>query len=434
MSSPTASPKPDCAKPDSAKPGAGKLNFVLVCIFIDMLGIGLIVPVMPLLVGQFVPSRDDHALWFGVLAATFGVLQFLFMPALGALSDRIGRRPVLLYSMAGMCLNFLVTAWAPSLFWLFVGRAIGGMSSASMSVASAYASDISTKENRAKSFGKIGAAFGLGFICGPVLGGLLGNSDLHLPFYVAALLSAANFVYGYFVVPESLAPGRRAAFDWARLNPLAALGRLARRRDIRGLVVVISLVTFSQMMLQSTWVLYTTFRFDWTPRDNGIALFCVGLVSAVVQAGLLAMLVRRFGETRLALMGIASGAFAFLGYGLATQGWMMYALILCNVLGFAAGPAMQAIVSKATPANQQGELMGSLQSISSLGVIVTPLLGTAIIASVSHLPRGDWRTGSHFLLCAAMQALAIVVAWRYFRSHRVHDSRGASADSDKLRA
>lgn len=412
----------------------GKLNFVLVCIFIDMLGIGLIVPVMPLLVGQFVPGRDDQALWFGVLAATFGVLQFLFMPALGALSDRIGRRPVLLYSMAGMCVNFLVTAWAPSLFWLFVGRMIGGMSSASMSVAAAYASDISTKETRARSFGKIGAAFGLGFICGPMLGGLLGNDNLHLPFYVAALLGAANLVYGYFMVPESLPPGKRAPFAWARLNPLGALLRLARRKDIRGLLVVITLVTFSQMMLQSTWVLYTTFRFDWTPRDNGIALFCVGLVSAVVQAGLLAVLIRRLGEVRLSLLGITSGAFAFLGYGLATQGWMMYALILCNVLAFATGPALQALVSKATPGDQQGELMGSLQSIGSLGVIVTPLLGTAILATVSHLPPDDWRIGSHFLLCAAMQAIAIGVAWRYFRTHGVHDSHGESRDKEEMRA
>lgn len=416
------------------KPPSGKLNFVLVCIFIDMLGFGLIVPVMPLLVGQFVPGRDDQALWFGVLAATFGVLQFLFMPALGALSDRVGRRPVLLYSMAGMCINFLVTAWAPTLFWLFVGRIIGGMSSASMSVAAAYASDISTRETRAKSFGKIGAAFGLGFICGPMLGGLLGNNDLHLPFYVAAGLGAANLLYGYFMVPESLPPGQRPPFAWGRLNPLAALLRLVRRKDIRGLVIVITLVTFGQMMLQSTWVLYTTFRFDWTPRDNGIAMFCVGLVSAVVQAGLLAVLIRRFGEVRLSLLGIASGALTFVGYGLATQGWMMYALILCNVLAFAAGPALQAIVSKATAANQQGELMGSLQSISSLGVIITPIIGTAILAEVSHLPPGDWRLGSHFLLCAAMQATAVLVAWRYFRTHHVHDSHGENKTSEELRA
>jgi len=408
-----------------ATSSAGKLNFVLVCIFIDMLGIGLIVPVMPLLVGQYVPGRDDQALWFGILATTFGLLQFLFMPALGALSDRIGRRPVLLYSMGGMCLNFLITAWAPSLAWLFAGRIIGGMSSASMSVASAYAADISNQESRAKNFGKIGAAFGLGFICGPMLGGLLGDADLRLPFYVAAMLSGANLVYGYFFVPESLAHGVRPPFDPSRLNPLGALLRLVRRKEIRGVVVVITLVTFGQMMLQSTWVLYTTFRFGWTPRDNGIAMFCVGLVSAVVQAGLLAVLIRRFGEVRLSLLGIGSGALAFLGYGLATQGWMMYLIILCNLLAFAATPALQAIVSKATPSAEQGELMGSLQSIGSLGVIVTPLIGTSILAAVSHLPPGDWRIGSHFFLCATMQTLAVLVAWRYFRSHHTVDGIGA---------
>ncbi|MBQ5947085.1 MFS transporter [Massilia sp. ST3] len=402
--------------------GTGSLNFILVCIFIDMLGIGLIVPVMPLLVGQFVEGREQQALWFGALSTVFGLLQFLFMPALGALSDRVGRRPVLLYSMGGMCLNFLITAWAPSLAWLFVGRVIGGMSSASMSVASAYASDISTHENRAKSFGKIGAAFGLGFICGPMLGGLLGDAGLHLPFYVAAALSAANLVYGYFLVPESLPPGEREPLDLARLNPLSALVRLLRRQDIRGLVVVITLVTFAQMMLQSTWVLYTTFRFDWTPRDNGIAMFCVGLASAVVQAGLLAMLIRRFGEMRLAVLGIGSGAITYMLYGLATQGWMMYVFILCNLLAFAAGPALQGIVSKATAPDKQGELMGSLQSIASLGVIVTPLVGTGILGAVSHLPSSDWRIGSSFFLCAAMQVVAIAVASHYFRTHRLHHS------------
>ena len=397
---------------------AGKLNFVLVCVFIDMLGIGLLIPVMPLMVGQFVEGTDLQAIWYGVLATVFGLLQFLFMPALGALSDRIGRRPVLLYSMAGMCLNFLVTAWAPSMAWLFLGRVIGGMSSASMSVASAYASDISTHENRASSFGKIGAAFGLGFICGPMLGGLLGDSDMHLPFYVAAALSAANFVYGFLLLPESLPPGKREPLRLARLNPFTALLRLVRRTEIRGLIIVIALTTFGQMMLNSTWVLYTTFRFAWTPRDNGIAMFCVGLCSVVVQAGLLGILIRRFGEVRLSLLGLGSGALTFLAYGLATQGWMMYVFILCNVLAFAAGPALQGIVSKSSPPEQQGELMGSLQSIASLGVIITPMIGTGILSMVSHLPPNDWRIGSSFYVCAAMQAVALVVAWRYFRSHQ----------------
>jgi DHA1 family tetracycline resistance protein-like MFS transporter len=402
-----------------ARPSAGNLNFVLVCVFIDMLGIGLIVPVLPLLVGEFVAGRDQQALWFGLMATVFGLMQFIFMPMLGAISDRIGRRPVLMVSMAGMCINFLTTAWAPNLACLFIGRVIGGMSSASMSVASAYASDISTHENRAKSFGKVGAAFGLGFICGPMLGGLLGSVDLHLPFYVAAALSAANLAYGYFAVPESLPAERRSAFSLARVNPFSALGRLLKRTEIRGLVVVYALMTFAQMMLQSTWVLYTTFRFDWTPRENGIALFCVGVSAAVVQAGLLGVLMRRFGEVRLSLLGLASGAITYLLYGLATHGWMMYVFIVCNLLAFAAGPALQGIISKSSAASEQGELMGSLQSISSAGIILMPLVGTAILGAASHLPARDWRIGSTFFLCAAMQALAIFVARRYFRSHRV---------------
>jgi len=404
---------PDAATQRAA--GTGKLNFVLVSVFIDVLGIGLIIPVMPALVGQFVPARDEQALWFGILAAVFGLLQFLFMPMLGAISDRVGRRPVLLYSMGGMCLNFLVTAWAPSLAWLFLGRVIGGVSAASMSVASAYASDVSTPENRAKSFGKIGAAFGAGFLFGPVLGGLLGEISLALPFWVAGGLAAANLLYGYLYVPESLPAGARGPFEWKRVNPFHALRKLLGRKDIRGLVLVFALATFAQMMTQGTWVLYTTFRFGWTPRDNGSALFCVGLATVIVQAWLLGVLIRRFGERRLALVGLASGAVTFVLYGLATEGWMMYLFIGCNLLAFAAGPALQAIISRGTGPGEQGELMGSLQSISSVGVVVMPLLGAAILGAVSHLPPGDWRIGSSFFVSAAMQALAVLAALRYFR-------------------
>jgi DHA1 family tetracycline resistance protein-like MFS transporter len=396
---------------------SGNLNFVLVCIFIDMLGIGLIVPVLPILVGEFVSNREQQTLWYGILGATFGLMQFIFMPMLGAISDRVGRRPVLLYSMAGMGFNFLTTAWAPNLAWMFLGRVVGGMSSASMSVASAYASDISTHDNRAKSFGKIGAAFGLGFICGPILGGLLGDVNLHLPFYVAACLSFINLIYGYFFVPESLPHAQRGKFRLTRVNPLAGLIKLAGRKDIRGLLITFALVTSAQMMLQSTWVLYTHFRFDWSPAENGIALFCVGLAAAVVQAGLLGVFMKRFGEIRLSLLGITSGCITYLLYGLATQGWMMYVFILCNLLAFAAGPALQGIISKATPATEQGELMGSLQSISSAAIVVMPLVGSSILGAVSHLPSSDWRIGSSFFVCAIMQGTAIFVARRYFRSH-----------------
>jgi DHA1 family tetracycline resistance protein-like MFS transporter len=401
---------------------APNLNFVLVCVFIDMLGIGLVIPVFPLLIGDFVQGREQQAFWYGLMSMVFGLMQFLCMPMLGAISDRLGRRPVLLYSMAGMCINFLATAWAPNLACMFIGRVIGGASSASMAVASAYASDVSTLDNRARSFGMIGAAFGLGFICGPMLGGLLGSVHLHLPFYVAAGLAAANLLYGYWFVPESLPPAQRAPFDLYKINPFTALLKLLRRTEIRGLVIVYTLTTFAAMMLNVTWVLYTTFRFDWTPRENGIALFCVGLAAAVVQAGLLSLLMKRFGEVRLAMLGMVSGAITYVLYGLATQGWMMYVFIFCNLLAFAAGPALQGIISKESGAAEQGELMGSLQSISSLGVVVMPLVGTTILGAVSSFPASDWRVGSTFFLCALMQLGGIWVARQFFRQHRLRIS------------
>jgi DHA1 family tetracycline resistance protein-like MFS transporter len=411
------SENPGIAVAVSARPA--NLKFILVSVFIDMLGVGLAVPVLPILVGEFVGTRELQAHWYGILATVFGLLQFLCMPILGAVSDKVGRRPVMLYSMAGMLCNFLATAWAPTLSMLFIGRVIGGMSSASMSVASAYASDVSTPENRAKSFGMIGAAFGLGFICGPMLGGLLGSVNLHLPFYVAAGLCACNFIYGYFFVPESLPLDKRARFSLMRANPFASLARLIARHDVRGLIIAYALVTFAQMMLQTTWVLYTHFRFEWGPRDNGIALFCVGLSSAVVQAGLLGMLIRRFGEVRLAMIGLTSGAITYVFYGLATQGWMMYVFILCNLLAFASGPALQGILSKATDPREQGALMGSLQSLSSLGVVLMPYLGASILGTVSQLPPSDLRVGTTFFLCAVMQVVGLLFAYRFFKSRRL---------------
>ena len=323
----------------------------------------------------------------------------------------------MLFSMAGMALNFLSTALATSLAMLFIGRVIGGMSSASISVANAYASDVTTPETRAKAFGMIGATFGMGFIFGPVIGGFLGSINLHLPFYVGAVLCASNFVFGYFFVPESLPPERRNQFAWKKANPFVSLSNLARRKDIRGLVAVFALVSMAQMLLHTTWVLYNNFRFGWGTFQNGLSLFFVGLTAAVVQAGLLGWLLRKFGEVRLSLLGLTSGAIVYLLYGLATEGWMMYVFILCNVLAFGAGPALQSIVSKQTDPKEQGALMGSLQGLSSLAVIIAPLIGATILAKVSPYPAGDFRIGSVFFLCSALSVVAVYLAWRYFKTH-----------------
>ena len=405
-----------------AKPAAARqagMPFILVVVFIDVLGIGIALPVIPMLVGLYTPNRELQAYWYGLLVVAYGVMQFFCAPLLGALSDRFGRRPILLWSLLGLGLHFLLLGLAPSLALMLVARIIGGTAGASFSVANAYASDVTPPERRAKSFGLIGAAFGVGFIVGPMLGGLLGSVDLHLPFFAAGALSLINAAYGYFVVPESLPRGRRAPFALARANPFAALLTLARHREIGSLVVVFALVVLAQLLLQTTWVLYTHFRFDWGPKDNGFALFCVGLVAAIVQGGLLSPLLRRFGDVRLVLVGLTIGTCAYVLYGLAQHGWMMYAIIVGNFLSFAAGPALQGIVSNAVDPSEQGVTMGALNSINSIMFVVAPLIGAPLLALVSHMAPSDWRIGATFYVSAALQIVALLVARRHFAARRI---------------
>jgi DHA1 family tetracycline resistance protein-like MFS transporter len=390
------------------------IPFILVVVFIDVLGIGIAIPVLPILVGEYTASRELQTYWYGALVIVYGAMQFVCAPLLGALSDRFGRRPLLLWSLLGLGVHFLLLGLAPSLALMFVARMVGGASGASFSVANAYASDVSTAEQRARSFGLIGAAFGLGFIFGPMVGGLLGSVDLHLPFYAAAGLSMLNAAYGFFIVPESLPRDRRGAFSLAKANPFAALLTLARHREIGSLVIVFALVVLAQLMLQVSWVLFTHFRFGWGPRENGFALFCVGLVAAVVQGGLLGMLLKRFGNTRLALAGLATGTIAYVLYGIAQQGWMMYVIIISNFLSFAAGPALQAVVSNAVDPREQGVTMGALNSINSIMFVVAPLISTPLLAAVSRLPPEDWRVGATFFVSASLQAVAFWLARRHF--------------------
>jgi DHA1 family tetracycline resistance protein-like MFS transporter len=389
--------------------------FVLVTVLIDVMGIGLLLPVLPALVGEFTSGRDAQTYWYGALMVTFGLAQFVCSPLLGALSDRYGRRPVLLSSIAGLGTMFFLSAIVTSLPALLATRVLGGALAANFSVANAYVADITPPQERARSFGRIGAAFGIGFIVGPAVGGSLGAIDVRLPFYAAAALSLVNALYGLLVLPESLPADRRRRVDWRRANPLASLAGLARLKSVGALVVVIGLVTLAQFVLHGTWVLYTGFRFDWGPRENGLSLFVVGLASAVMQGLLLGALLKRLGERRLVVAGMVSGLVAYVLYGLATAGWMMYAIIGANLLAFAVAPGLNAIVSKAADPREQGLAMGSLSSLGSLMAVVAPMLGAPLLAEASHLPAGDWRIGAPFFLSAALQAIALALAVMHFR-------------------
>jgi MFS transporter, DHA1 family, tetracycline resistance protein len=397
------------------KPG---IPFILVTVFLDTLAFGFVIPVLPALVATMTPDKQSQAYWYGLLLGSFGLAQFVSAPLLGAISDRCGRRAVLLVSIFGLGLNFLITAIAPFLWLLLVSRLIGGASGASFTVAGAYVADVTSEEERSRSFGMLGAMFGLGFICGPILGGLLTPYGLRLPYFAAAGFSLLNWLYGFFVLPESLPRDRRSAIDFAKANPFGALLALTKVRGIGSLVWVVVLTAFPQFLLQSTWVLFTTFRFGWGPRENGFSLFIVGIAAALGQTVLLGFLLRKLGDVKTALAGLASSVVAYMLYGLATQGWMMYAIILANLCGFAAGPALQGIVSKAVDPRHQGITLGSLNSISSIMGVIAPLVGAPILAAVSGLSPTDWRVGATFFVAAGAQVLALGQAFRHFRHSR----------------
>jgi len=395
------------------------IPFILVTVFLDTLAFGFVIPVLPALVASMTPDKQSQAYWYGLLLSSFGLAQFFSAPLLGALSDRWGRRAVLLVSTFGLGLNFFITALAPWLWLLLVSRLIGGASGASFTVAGAYVADVTPQEERSRSFGMLGAMFGLGFICGPILGGLLSPYGLRLPYFVATSFSLLNFLYGFFVLPESLPRDRRSAIDFGKANPFTAILALTRIRGIGNLVWVVVLTAFPQLLLQSTWVLFTTFRFGWGPRENGFSLFFVGIAAALGQTVLLGFLLRKLGDVRTALAGLASSVVAYVLYGLATKGWMMYAIILANLCGFAAGPALQGIVSKAVDPRHQGITLGSLNSISSIMGVIAPLVGAPILAAVSGLNPTDWRVGATFFVAATAQIIALGHAFLHFRRRTV---------------
>ncbi|HSH95272.1 MAG TPA: TCR/Tet family MFS transporter [Roseimicrobium sp.] len=392
------------------------LGFIFVTLVLDILGIGLIIPILPKLVENLAGggvSEASHA--FGLLAALYSLMQFVFAPILGSLSDRFGRRKVILISLFGSGLDYLLLAWAPTLPWFFVGRVIAGITGANFAAATAYIADVSPPEKRAANFGLIGAAFGLGFIIGPALGGVLGAYGLRVPFMVAGGLTLLNWLYGWFVLPESLAPTNRRAFSWARANPVGALIYLRTHPVAFGLTGTFFLVNLAHQVLPSTWVLYTGYRYGWTVKETGISLAIVGLTSAIVQAGLTRVIVRKIGEARSAVLGLTVASISYLCYGLAEHGWMIYVILVGASLGGVTGPAVQGLISRSVPANEQGGIQGSLTSLASVSGILGPPLATGLFGYFISRSAPIQLPGAAFFFSAALTATALVLALRLFR-------------------
>ncbi|MFJ2989533.1 TCR/Tet family MFS transporter [Collimonas sp. NPDC087041] len=404
--------------PTQTQRRAAAMPFIMLTVLIDMISIGLIIPVLPVLVGKFTGSQADQAFWYGAVAFAFGLANFFGSPILGALSDKYGRRPVLLLGFCGLALNFFATAFSTALWMLIVVRLIGGAMQSNAAVCNAYVADITAPEQRAKRFGMLGAMFGVGFIVGPVMGGLLGAINLRLPFIVAGSLALINLMYGYFVLPESLPLERRRAFSWKAANPLASLRALSRLKSIGPLIAVIACSGLAQFMLFTTWVLYTTFKFGWGPQQNGQSLAAVGIMSVLVQGVLLGPLLKRFSPQRLAVIGLVSSTAAYLLWGVANQGWMMYAIIFANIFGSTVNASIQSIISGAVDSHNQGQALGAVSSLNSLMAVIAPIIGAPLLGMVSHLPAGDWRIGAPFYFCALLQFAALILAFLHFRRQR----------------
>jgi DHA1 family tetracycline resistance protein-like MFS transporter len=388
------------------------MPFILLTLLLDMMSVGIIAPVLPQMVGHFVSTPTQVALAYGAVQLAFAFMQFFSAPILGALSDQYGRRPVLLLGLFGMALNFFVTAWAQEFWVLMAVRIFGGMVCSNISVANAYVADITSPENRARNFGLLGAMFGLGFILGPVLGGLLGNEDYRVPFYVAGCMTLVNCLYGYFVLPESLPLERRRPF--VLTSPFVSLGRLRQLKGVEPLLWVLALSMLAQFTLQATWLIYTTFKFGWTPKDNGTSLFILGLMAALTQGVLMRPLERWIPVPRIAVWGMISCTVSFAAWGYVSDGWWMYAITCLNVLGYLVIPSIQSMISNAVDPTTQGESMGAASSITSVSAVIGPLLAGPLMAVVSHLPPTDWRVGTPFYVCAVVQFAATVVALVYF--------------------
>jgi DHA1 family tetracycline resistance protein-like MFS transporter len=393
------------------------LGFIFVTLLIDVTGFGVIIPVMPKLIQQLTGgSMSLAATYGGWLLASYAVTQFICSPIVGGLSDRYGRRPVLLASLLGFGLDYLVLYYAPNIGWLFFGRIMAGVMGASFTTAGAYIADISTPEKRAQNFGIMGAAFGLGFIIGPVIGGFLGEFGPRFPFLVAAGLATLNWLYGFFILPESLAVENRRTFDWKRANPVGTLSSLLRHKVIAGLILSLALVYVAAHAVQSNWSYYTMEKFKWGPKEIGISLAVVGIAFALVQGVFIRKIIPALGQQKTVYVGLALYALGFLLYAFSTQGWMMYVFTIVYCFGSIAGPAMQGIMSSTVPANEQGELQGGFTSLMSLASIIGPPVMNNLFAYFAKEDAPIYFPGAAMLLGAVLTLISAILARRTLKN------------------
>ena len=389
------------------------LGFIFVTILIDCIGFGVIIPVMPSLIMELGGVANSEASRMGgYLLFAFAVMQFLCSPIMGALSDQFGRRPVLLASLFGFGLDYIFLAFAPSLGWLFLGRIIAGAMGASFSTAGAYIADISEPEKRTQNFGMIGAAFGLGFIIGPAIGGLLGSYGSKIPFLAAAGLSLVNCLYGFFILPESLKPENRRPFDWKRANPISSLLNLRRYPLIIGLVASLVLIYISAHAVQSNWSFYTIEKFKWSSSMIGLSLTAVGVMISLVQGGLIRVVIPKWGQKKSLYVGLAFYVVGFVLFSFATAGWMMFVFLIPYCLGGIAGPALQGIISSQVPSNEQGELQGALAGLISATSIIGPLLMTQLFSYFTAPSSPIYFPGAPMLMGAILTFLSLLLAMR----------------------
>ena len=399
-----------------AKNGKAALGFIFITLLIDVTGLGIIIPVLPTLIAELIEGNlSDAASYGGWLTFAYAIMQFVCAPILGNLSDRYGRRPVLLFSLFGFGIDYLFLAFAPSIWWLFLGRLIAGVTGASFTTASAYIADISTPEKRAQNFGLIGAAFGLGFILGPVLGGVLGQFGSRIPFFAAAGLSLLNTVYGYFVLPESLPADKRRPFDIKRANPLGSLLQLKKYPAMGGLIFTLILMYTANNGLQSTWAYYGMEKFSWNEAWVGYSLGFVGLMIGVVQVGIIRWAIPKFGQEKSLYIGLAFYSLGLLLFAFASTGWMMFAFIIPYSLGGIAGPALQSIISGFAPANEQGEIQGALTSLMSATSIIGPPMMANTFYFFTHDEAPFKFSGAPFFLAFILMAVSVVITYSAFQ-------------------